>query len=192
MEREYFTENSWLDTGFLHENLKPSHETFTTLYNLHPKERGIVNVFGEKQTPRYQQSYLRDYSFSGNVAKSLPLPNEFQPYLDFVNNLGYGEFNQVLLNWYSNGHHYIGTHADSEKELIPDSPIVTISLGAERTFRIRNRDKKVVKDVITKNGIILVMGGKFQKEFKHEIVKINGKKGEKIYPRISLTFRQFI
>jgi len=38
----------------------------------------------------------------------------------------------------------------------------------------------------------MVMGGKFQKEFKHEIVKINGKKGENTAKRISITFRQFI
>ena len=36
------------------------------------------------------------------------------------------------------------------------------------------------------------MGGDFQKEFTHEIVKVSGKKGENVGKRINLTFRQFV
>lgn len=91
-----------------------------------------------------------------------------------------------------NGLHYIGTHRDDEKQLIKGSPIVTISLGEERKFRIRENSIKIVKDVMTKNGIVLVMGGNFQKDFKHEIVKINVEKGKKVNLRISITLRQFV
>jgi len=35
------------------------------------------------------------------------------------------------------------------------------------------------------------MGGTFQSEFKHEIVKITGKKADEAGPRISITLRQF-
>ena len=191
MNREKLGEDSWLDTCFLSKDYL---DNFDELWKLHPKERGKVLVFGEKTIPRYQQSYLRDYTFSGVNAKAMPLPNEFKRFLDFVNSIPEynGNFNQVLLNWYENGLHHIGSHSDSESQLIPDSPIVTISLGAERTFRIRNKDKKIEKDIKTENGLVMVMGGKFQKEFKHEIVKINGKKGENTGKRISITFRQFI
>lgn len=41
------------------------------------------------------------------------------------------------------------------------------------------------------DGTFLVMGGTFQKEFTHEVPKINGVKGENIGKRINITFRQF-
>ena len=186
MERENLG-NSWLDTGYLPKDI---FYDFVTLWNLKPLERAKVMVFGEKTIPRYNQSYLRDYTFSGVKSKALPLPEQFQIFLTYANSLGYGEFNQVLVNWYE-GEHYIGSHADSESELVEGSPIVTISLGQERTFRIRNKEKKIVKDVITKDGLVLVMGTNFQKEFKHEIVKVTGKKVALLKNRISITCRQF-
>ena len=132
----------------------------------------------------------------------------FRPYLDWMNSLGYGEFNQFLVNWYQDGENYIGSHADDEKQLIPNSPIVSITLCMggtfdesgnfnlgnnliPRKFRIRDKNKKIFEDVETTNGLVLVMGGKFQKEFKHEIVKIAGKKASLTGPRISITLRQF-
>ena len=48
-----------------------------------------------------------------------------------------------------------------------------------------------MKDITTKNGMVLVMGGNFQKTYKHEIVKMTGKKAENTGRRISITFRQF-
>lgn len=189
MERILEKGDSWLDKTVLPKELE---KDFKTVWNLHPEERGKVHVFGEKTIPRYQQAYLNDYTFSGVNSQALPLPNILQDYLDWVNTLYETNFNQVLVNWYENGLHFIGSHRDDERQLVRNSPIVTISLGAERTFRIRDNDKKIVKDIVTKDGIVLVMGGTFQKDFKHEIVKINGKKGESVGPRISLTFRQFL
>lgn len=199
MKREFLTKESWLDTCSL--DLGGESE-FQKIWNLCPKERGKVMVFGEKTTPRFQQSYIRDYTFSGVESKALPLPKELERYLTWANLIPQygGKFNQALLNFYSDGTQYIGPHSDSETQLIPDSPIMTITLSlskdnsTDRIFRIRSKggEKKIVKDVSTSNGLVLVMGGKFQKEFRHEIVKISGQKAEKTPPRISITFRQFI
>ncbi len=190
IDREYLTKNSWLDVFYLPDDLC---NDFNKLWELHPQEPAEVMMYGKLiKTPRYQQSYLKNYNFSGVEHKSLQLPEEFKTYLDYINNLKYGNFDQVLVNWYADGSKYIGTHSDDERSLIQDSPIITISLGEERKFRIRDRNGKIIKDVMTKNGLVLVMGGKFQKEFKHEIVKIGGKKGELTDSRVSITFRQFI
>ena len=44
----------------------------------------------------------------------------------------------MLLNWYDAAQrHYIGAHRDSTVGLVSGAPIVTISLGATRTFRLR-------------------------------------------------------
>lgn len=194
INREYLTNDSWLDSCLIEIS-----DNFETLWQLCPKERGKVMVFGEKLTPRFQQSYIRDYTFSGIESKAIPLPSVLEKYLKLVNSIVEygGGFNQVLANFYPDGNSYISSHADSTVQLIPDSPIVTITIcqdREERTFRIRTKDtnKTIVKDIITVNGLFLVMGGKFQKEFRHEIVKINGIKGLNTKARISLTFRQFI
>lgn len=204
--REKMGRNSWLDTSVLHADLLADADEFTEIWNLHPESAGMILFMGKLiPVPRYQQSYLRDYKFSGVESKSIPLPEILQPYLRWANALGYGEFNQFLVNWYENGGSYIGSHSDDEKQLLPDSPIMTITLCQPseadkkgktakptlRKFRIRDKDKKIVKDIETANGAVLVMGGTFQKEFKHEIVKIAGKKADEVGPRISITLRQF-
>lgn len=167
---------------------------FDLLWNLHPAEAGKVKIYGKiLDVPRYQKTYGKDYTFSGIVHKGEKIPKEFQQYLDWVNTLGYGKYNQVFVNWYENGSRYIGKHRDSEHEIIKDSPIVSISLGATRVFRLRDYStNKILRDVKLNNGDVVVMGGKFQTELTHEIPKITGKAAEKIGPRINLTFRQFI
>lgn len=166
---------------------------FEELWNLHPEEYGEVILYGKRmKTPRWQQSYDLPYNFSGMLHDALPLPDQFKPFLDWANSLGLGEFNQKLINWYSNGHHYIGAHSDDEKQLVPNSPIVSISLGAERKFRLRLKGAKgIYKDILLPDRTALIMAGQFQKELTHEIVKISGKKGEKVGRRINITFRQF-
>lgn len=49
----------------------------------------------------------------------------------------YEALNGLLLNWYDGrfGHH-IGKHGDSRVGMIPGAPIVTISLGEERNWRL--------------------------------------------------------
>ena len=192
--RDEMTVNSWLDTFYLPDKLALI--DFDEIWDLHPENQNKIFIYGEEKTiPRYQKSYIRDYEFSGATSKSDPLPDLLKPFLKWINRLDYGKFNQFLLNWYENGENYIGSHADDEKQLVPNSPIVTITLceeGLVRVFRVRDKKtKKIVQDIETPNGIVLVMGGHFQKEFKHEIVKMTGSKAPKAGRRISITLRQF-
>eukprot|EP00668_Euglena_longa_P015709 GGOE01019841.1.p1 GENE.GGOE01019841.1~~GGOE01019841.1.p1 ORF type:complete len:184 (+),score=29.45 GGOE01019841.1:37-552(+) len=103
-----------------------------------------------------------------------------------------GEFNQALINWYQNGHHYIGKHRDDESKLLPQSPILSISLGATRTFRIRDwRCGTIVLDLPLTHQMVVIMGGYMQKTHQHEVPKVGGRKGEVIGRRVNITFRQF-
>ena len=68
-----------------------------------------------------------------------------------------------------NGSDYIGAHSDDESGL-GSTGVVAISVGAVRKFRIRNiTTRKIEKDILMENGMIIQMGGDFQKEFTHEI-----------------------
>jgi len=166
---------------------------FDKLWEIHPKEKGTVKLYGKEiETPRYVQSYLKDYTFSGITHKAEQLPKQFQKFMDEIAIPLNPNYNMVHVNWYEDGTNYIGPHSDDEKEMIEDSDILSISLGATRTFRIREKKtKKIIKDLELKDGQYLIMGGEFQKHYTHEIVKINGKKAKETKKRINLTFRCF-
>jgi alkylated DNA repair dioxygenase AlkB len=109
------------------------------------------------------------------------------------------------------GTHSSGKHSDNEKQLRTNSPIISISLGATRIFRIRRKgfpeDGKIVKDLSVVNNTIVIMGGTMQKTHTHEITKIGvfyiaghhmhmsrftgGQKGLRVGRRINITLRQF-
>jgi len=99
------------------------------------------------------------------------------------------EFNAILINRYRDGSQCIGAHSDDLRDLDPDHPIASVSLGATRTFRIRNKGTKaIVLDYPHQSGTLLSMAGQFQARFTHEIPK-----QLKIHDaRISLTFRRHI
>ena len=184
-------EDCWIEQGHIN-NIEYD---FDTLWCIHPEEFGSVK-YGSKviSTPRWQKCYCRPYYFSGMTHDALPLPNEFQPFLEWANSLLYPDwkFNQVLVNWYGDGHHYISKHADAEYQIVPKSPIVSISLGQERTFRIRNKsDDAIVLDLPMPDKTYVSMCGAMQERFLHEVPKVMGAKGEKMGRRINITFRVF-
>jgi len=191
MERINLSNYSWIDKVQLPVEL--ANVNFEELWNLHPEKYNQVVMAGRVvNTPRWQQSYNMPYFFSGMAHEALPVPDSIRPYWDWVNSAGYGEFNQILINWYANGHHYIGTHTDDESQLIYESPIISLSLGAERIFRLREKkSKQVVHDIPMPHGSVVVMGGMMQNQFTHEVPKINGTKGDDVGRRINITFRQF-
>ena len=147
----------------------------------------------EYTVPRWQQSYLKDYWFSGKMHKGKKIPDIFVPIFDWGNNLQEGiTYNQMFVNWYKDGSHYIGAHSDNEKDLVKNSPILSISLGETRVFRIRDKKtNKIIKDISLINGSYIIMGGNMQENYTHEIVKVAGNKGKNMKKRINITFRQF-
>ncbi|EJD00747.1 uncharacterized protein FOMMEDRAFT_157852 [Fomitiporia mediterranea MF3/22] len=108
-------------------------------------------------------------------------------------------FNHVMLNRYKNGEEYIGKHRDTKEnkaiDIIAVQMIVSLSLGAERTFIMTPVKSTLAVQAGVKpqkwklaNGSLVIMAGRTQDAWKHEIPKEPKIKGE----RISLTFRQLI
>ena len=98
-----------------------------------------------------------------------------------VPNAGY---NAVLCNLYRDGNGSVGLHADDEPEMGP--VIASVSLGAERLFRLKRRDGSVAFSERLAHGSLLIMAGDTQKNFRHEVPKEPGI----TRPRINLTFRR--
>jgi alkylated DNA repair dioxygenase AlkB len=120
---------------------------------------------------------------------ALPVPPELCPYWDWaVANID-SRLNGLLLNWYdcSLGH-YIGKHRDSTYNMIDGAPIVTVSFGEARVFRMRPwRTMGGYKDFVVKNGSVIIMPYQTNQSWTHEIVKSKKLLGQ----RISLTLRAF-
>ena len=109
------------------------------------------------------------YYYSGKLAASQNLTPNVQKLLDLINRKFSTEFNGILVNKYLDGNDYIGKHSDDEANL-SDIGVVSISVGAIRKFRIRDKlNSKIVLDIPTNPYEIIHMGGDFQKEFTHEI-----------------------
>lgn len=92
-------------------------------------------------------------------------------------------YNAVLCNLYRNGQDSVGLHADAEPEMGP--VIASVSLGAARRFRLKRKDGSVAFSQSLPNGSLLIMAGKTQQNFKHEVPKEPGVTA----PRVNLTFR---
>lgn len=113
--------------------------------------------------------------------------NNNETSLEINNNKQY-DFNYCLLNLYNDGNDYIGMHSDDESNLMPYSPIVSLSLGETRHFDIHHKFNNDKYRYDVNYGDIMIMGGLFQKKFKHGL-PIQKKI---INQRISLTFRNIV
>ncbi len=93
-------------------------------------------------------------------------------------------YNAVLCNLYRHGNDSVGLHADAEPEMGP--VIASLSLGAERLFRLKRRDGSVAFSERLPGGSLLIMAGETQQHFRHEVPK----QPAVALPRINLTFRR--
>lgn len=106
------------------------------------------------------------------------------------------EFNSCLVNLYPTGKGGIGRHRDQDDESDWGHSIASVSLGAERSFRIydipdgtkvkeRDVSSKMISSAILHHGSLCVMPAGFQKQYEHEVPIEKAVVG----PRINLTFR---
>ncbi|HWD20539.1 MAG TPA: alpha-ketoglutarate-dependent dioxygenase AlkB [Verrucomicrobiae bacterium] len=172
--------------------MTPSETSFEVLWRLHPEDRAEIRMHGRKvKVPRWQQAFGRDYRFSGQVNRALPVPPVLALLLEWAQNTIDSRLNGLLLNWYDGKlGHYIGAHRDSAKDLVPGAPIVTMSLGEQRIFRIRPWKKDGMTSSINldlTNGTVVVMPYETNQAFTHEVPASTRLQGR----RISVTARAF-
>jgi alkylated DNA repair dioxygenase AlkB len=94
-------------------------------------------------------------------------------------------FNSVLANHYRTGQDSMGWHSDDEPELGSEPWIASLSLGAERRFKLRHRSRPGTLDIPLGNGSLLLMGGALQQDYQHCVPKTR----VAVAGRINLTFR---
>jgi hypothetical protein len=163
-------------------------------------EESKVHVFGYKNIPRKQCAYSNPpgmhYGFSGSRIKAhpesdLPIISEIRAIVETLATMDSGiptTFNFVLVNFYRDGKDHIGWHNDNEGDMIQDSIIASLSLGASRDFDLRLiKDHQVKHRVILDDNTLLLMKPPTNSEWHHCVPQ----RLKLIRPRVNLTFRQF-
>ncbi len=153
-------------------------------------QREII-IFGKPvMQPRLMAWYGdREYQYSG-IRLS---PIEWHPTLlnvkSIIEEQSGVKFNTALLNLYRNGEDSMGWHQDNEKSLGHEPVIASLSLGAERKFKLKHiDDKNQIVNVQLKHGSLLIMAGLSQHKWKHCLPKTR----QSVGTRINITFRNVL
>ncbi len=149
-------------------------------------------IFGRHIITKRKAAWYGDkpfsYTYSGTTKSALPWTPELLELRQLAESVCGHRFNSCLLNLYHTGDEGMAWHSDDEKTLGKDSPIASLSLGAERKFALRHRGMKDSVSVMLENGSLLLMQGTTQTNWLHALPKT--KKVQ--LPRINCTFRHMI
>ncbi len=75
-----------------------------------------------------------------------------------VENVSNTKFNSCLLNLYHDGNEGIGWHSDDEKSIGDNSPIASVSIGAERKFSFKHKQsKKIILILLEHVSLLLII-----------------------------------
>jgi alkylated DNA repair dioxygenase AlkB len=162
---------------------------FAALWSIHPDHFHEIKMHGRPvATPRWQQAYGADYHYTGNTNRALPLVPPLPGWLAWAREHIDARLNGLLLNWYEGeAGHYIGKHRDSDKNRVEGSPIVTLSFGQTRAFRMRPWRGEGFVDVPADDGSVIVIPWATNRAFTHEVPASKKTRGR----RISVTLRAF-
>jgi len=136
----------------------------------------LVAVLGDEGT---------HYQYNNSTKVATGWHSELLPVKNKIEELTGQKYNFALLNLYRDGQDSIGAHSDSEKDIVADSTIASLSLGATRDFYLQNKQTDNEIKVALNSGSLLLMKGKCQKLYRHYIPKDSRVRT----PRINLTFR---
>ena len=153
-------------------------------------EKHKIKLYGEvHDVPRLTAWYgdpNKSYEYSGIKLKTRLWNAALLKIREKIERISKTKFNSVLLNLYRSGSDSVLWHSDDEPELGKNPVIGSLSLGEAREFQMKhkyNRDLK--QNILLQHGSFLLMKGKTQHNWLHQIPKRKNLKGE----RINLTFR---
>ena len=175
-----------------------------------------MKVYGrEVSTPRLV-SYVADpgvtYTYSHYRHEPQAWPAELAELKHRVEAVADVRFNSALCNYYRNGDDYMGWHSDAEPALGQNPCVASVSLGAQRDFKVRPiPSKRTLSEVDARSqpnsfrsnhanrsgdhtrggsiplsdGGLLLMESGFQSMYQHSLPRRVGVTA----PRLNITFR---
>ncbi len=165
---------------------------YETLLGEIPWKNDEAVIFGKRIITARKVAWYGDsdfsYTYSGTTKQALIWTDDLAALKTIVEQLTATRFNSCLLNLYHDGNEGMAWHSDDEKSLGRNSTIASVSLGAEREFRLKHKrtDEKI--SVLLESGSLLVMKDTTQTHWLHSIPKAKKIKT----PRINLTFRTMV
>ena len=155
--------------------------------------KDYIKMFGKTHlVPRLTAWYgdrNKTYTYSGISMTSKTWNTELLEIKKKVEQYANCNFNSVLLNFYRSGNDSNSWHSDDEKELGYQPIIGSVSLGGTRKFRLRNKkNKKTTYNIELDKGSLLIMSGKTQQYWEHQIPKTR----KIVSERINLTFHSIV
>ncbi|XP_064582738.1 DNA oxidative demethylase ALKBH2 isoform X2 [Zonotrichia leucophrys gambelii] len=158
-----------------------------------------LQVFGTwHKIPRKQVTYGDpglSYTYSGVTFHPKPWIPVLTRIRERVTSETGHTFNFVLINRYKDGLDHIGEHRDDEKELVPLSPIASVSFGACRDFVFRRRGRgrggaagpgRICLQLA--HGSLLLMKHPTNEHWYHSLPP----RRRVLAPRVNLTFRNVL
>lgn len=151
-----------------------------------------LTMFGKDIITKRKVAFYADngieYTYSKQTKKGLPWTPLLLEIKNLVEHYTQTTYNACLLNLYHDGNEGMGWHADDEKEIMPNSSIASLSIGAERKFVFKHKSTTETISLLLENGSLLEMKGTIQNHWLHALPKTK----KVTVARINLTFRQMI
>ena len=178
---------------FLYPTLLSYHEADQLFYTLKKNiiwEKQEIRLYGEvHDVPRLTAWYgdpNKSYIYSGIKLNTNPWNAALLKIREKIEKISKIKFNSVLLNLYRSGSDSVSWHSDDEPELGLNPVIGSLSLGETRQFQMKHKFNRDLKQkILLQHGSFLLMRGKTQHHWLHQIPKRKNLQGE----RINLTFR---
>ena len=165
-------------------------QLFDELINNISWENERVVMFGKEIITKRKVAFYSDssiaYTYSSRTKIGLPWNETLITLKNIVASITKEKYNACLLNLYHNGEEAMGWHCDNEKEIVGNSSIASVSIGASRKFSFKHKVTKETISIQLGNGSLLEMKGTIQQHWWHSLPK-----SKKVTEsRINLTFRQ--
>jgi alkylated DNA repair dioxygenase AlkB len=173
LRRDHLDERSWLDVvpGWV-----PDHaELFDWLLEHAPWQQSTRKMWdNEVLVPRLTASI--PHPFPQRIAELVaPLDGRYDVELD-----------SCFVNLYRDGNDAVAWHADTVRKVMTNPMVVTVSLGARRSFLVRPAGGGgVVRRFNPGEGDLIVMGGAMQHDYHHTVPREKSASGA----RMSVTIR---
>ncbi len=177
--------NDFLDTQF-------ATQAFNQIRDESQWEQPEITIFGntvlEPRLSTWHNELGEGYKYSGVMRLAQPFSEILSDIRNRCAEVTNTQFNSALVNFYRNGQDGVGWHSDNEACNGPEPTIASVSLGATRRFDLRHRKTGETIKIQLRSGSLLVMAGKSQQCWVHQVAKT-----KRIHePRINLTFRRVI
>lgn len=173
-------------------NDKKAYYYFNDLLNKIQWQHDEVIIYGKRIVTKRKVALYADsaykYSYSNSRKIALPWTATLLELKDIVESQSKESYNSCLLNLYHNGSEGMAWHSDDEKTLRAEATIASLSLGAERVFSFKHKEKKIRESIVLQNGSLLLMKGAIQKNWLHHLAPSTKVKTA----RINLTFRNLL